>query len=50
MNSQTGNNGRIDGVEIIALLKYLGNFWRNLEMTLINCEINLFLLGLQIVL
>ena len=22
-------------------LKYLSNFWRNLEMPLINCEINL---------
>ena len=22
-------------------LKYLSNFWRTLEMTLINCEINL---------
>ena len=29
-------------VEIVAL-KYLYNFWRNLEMTLINCEINLIL-------
>ena len=24
-------------------LKYLGNFWRTLEMSLINCEINLIL-------
>ena len=24
-------------------LKYLSNFWRNLEMLLINCEINLIL-------
>ena len=24
-------------------LKYLSNFWRTLEMTLINCEVNLFL-------
>ena len=24
-------------------LKYLGNFWENLEMPLIDCEINLFL-------
>ena len=23
--------------------KYLGNFWRTLEMPLINCEINLVL-------
>ena len=24
-------------------LKYLGNFWRTLEMPVINCEINLIL-------
>ena len=24
-------------------LKYLSNFWRTLEMTLINCEVNLIL-------
>ena len=24
-------------------LKYLSNFWRTLEMSLINCEINLVL-------
>ena len=30
-------------VEIIALLKYLSNFWRTLEMPLINFEINLIL-------
>ena len=24
-------------------LKYLSNFWRTLEMPLINCEVNLFL-------
>ena len=28
-------------VEITVPLKYLSNFWRNLEMSLINCEINL---------
>ena len=26
-------------------LKYLSNFWRTLEMPLINCEINLILTG-----
>ena len=30
-------------VEIIVPLKYLSNFWRTLEMPLINCEINLIL-------
>ena len=39
---RTGNNGTKD-VEIIVPLKYLSNFWRNLEMPLINCEVNLIL-------
>ena len=30
-------------VEIIVPLKYLGNFWRTLEMPLINCKVNLIL-------
>ena len=28
-------------VEIMVPLKYLSNFWRTLEMPLINCEINI---------
>ena len=39
---QTGNNGTKD-VEIMIPLKYLSNFWRTLEMPLINCEVNLIL-------
>ena len=39
---QTGNNGTED-VEIMVPLKYLSNFWRTLEMPLINCEANLIL-------
>ena len=39
---KTGNNGTKD-VEIIVPLKYLSNFWRTLEMPLINCEVNLIL-------
>ena len=31
------------GVEIMVPLKYLSNFWRTLEMPLINCEVNLIL-------
>ena len=42
MTGQTGDDGTKD-VEIIVLLKYLSNFWRTLEMSLINCEINLIL-------
>ena len=29
--------------EIIVPLKYLSNFWRTLEMSLINCETELIL-------
>ena len=43
ITGQTGNNGRIEGVEIMVLLKYLSNFWRAFEMSLINCEVNLIL-------
>ena len=28
-------------VEIMVPLKYLSNFWRNLEIPLINCEVSL---------
>ena len=42
ITGQTGNNGR-KNVEIMVPLKYLSNFWRTLEMPLINCEINLIL-------
>ena len=30
-------------VVIIVPLKYLSNFWKTLEMSLINCEVNLIL-------
>ena len=42
ITDQTGNNGTKD-VEIMVPLKYLSNFWRTLEMPLINCEVNLIL-------
>ena len=48
MTGQTGDNGT-KNVEIMVPLKYLSNFWRTLEMALINCEINLILNCLQIV-
>ena len=35
-----GNNGRINNVEIMVTLKYFSNFWRTLEMSLINYEVN----------
>ena len=43
ITGQTENNGRIDNVEIMVPLKYLSNYWRTLEMPLINCEVNLIL-------
>ena len=42
MTGQTGNNGT-KNVEIMIPLKYLSNFWRTLEMPLLNCEITLLL-------
>ena len=42
ITGQTRDNGRKD-VEIMVPLKYLSNFWRTLEMPLINCEVNLIL-------
>ena len=42
----TGNtpaDSNTKDVEIIVPLKYLSNFWRTLEMPLINCEVSLFL-------
>ena len=42
-NNNNGNIvGRVD-VEIMVPLIYLSNFWRTLEMPLINCEIELIL-------
>ena len=40
------NNGNIAGrvnVEVMVPLKYLRNFWRTLEIPLINCEVELIL-------
>ena len=34
----TGNDGTKNGVKIAVPLKYLSNFWRSLEMPLINCK------------
>ena len=42
ITGQTGNGGT-KNVEIMVPLKYLINFWRTLEMPLINCEVNLIL-------
>ena len=39
----TENNGRKNGVKIALPLKYLSNFWRSIEMALINCKVELSL-------
>ena len=39
----TEANGTKNGVKIAVRLKYLSNFWRSLEMPLINCKVELSL-------
>ena len=39
----TQNNLTKNGVKIFVPLKYLSNFWRSLNITLINCEVELIL-------
>ena len=43
ITGKTPNNGNEKDVEIMVPLKYLSNFWRTLEMPLINCEVSLTL-------
>ena len=43
LTGQTGDDGT-KNVEIMVPLKYLSNFWRTLEMPLINCQVNLILI------
>ena len=43
ITGETPNDGNAKDVEIIVPLKYLSNFWRTLEMTVINCEVSLIL-------
>ena len=47
VTGKTPNNGNEKDVEIMVPLKYLSNFWRILEMPLINCEVNLILTWLS---
>ena len=49
ITGKTNNDVKIN-VEIMVPLKYLSNFWRTLEMSLINCEVESILRGLQTVL
>ena len=43
ITGNTSSNVNTKDVEIIVPLKFLSNFWRTLEMSLINCEVNLIL-------
>ena len=40
---KTDNDVKIENVEIMVPLEYLSNFWRTLEMPLINCKVELIL-------
>ena len=42
-NGVTHDNLTKNDVKIVAPLKYLSNFWRHLDIPLINCEIELIL-------
>ena len=35
-----GDGGRLN-TEVVVLLKYLSNFWRSLDLHLINCDIKI---------
>ena len=43
ITGKTPATGNEKYVEIMVPLKYLSNFWRTLEIPLINCEVNLIL-------
>ena len=41
MTGKPPNDNNVKDVEIMVPLQYLSNFWRTLEMPLINCEVKL---------
>ena len=43
LSGNAENNGTKNGVKIAVRLKYLSNFWRSLEIPLINCKAELSL-------
>ena len=43
ITGKTPSNGNKKDVKIMTPLKYLSNFWRTFEMSLINCKVNLIL-------
>ena len=38
---QTYNNQDVNNVKLVVPLKYVSSFFRSLEMSLVNCEIDL---------
>ena len=40
---KTNDDGDMENVEIMIPVQYLSNFWRTLEIPLINCEVELIL-------
>ena len=43
ITGQTNDDGEMNDVEIMVPLKCLSNFWRTLEMSLINCKVEIIL-------
>ena len=43
LTGEVDNNGA-KNVKIMVSLKHLSNFWKTLDMSLINCEMNLVLI------
>ena len=43
LKGSTPNNDNTLDVEVVAPLRYLSNLWRSLDLSLINCEIELHL-------
>ena len=43
ITEKTRADGNVKDVEIMVPLEYLSNFWRTLEMSPINCEVELIL-------
>ena len=38
-NAVGGTNNSVKDAKIVVPLKYLSNFWRSLEMPLMNCKV-----------
>ena len=43
ITGKIANNGNTKEVEFAVILKYLSKFWRTLDKTLTNCEVNIIL-------